>query len=65
MERLLRLTPPRRADVILVVEDGHIVERGSHTELLAGGGRYAELHRTQLAPDAAAAGDDPQLGISA
>ena len=38
------------ADLILVVEDGRIVERGQHDELLAAGGRYAELYRTQFAP---------------
>ncbi|WP_165804466.1 hypothetical protein, partial [Mycolicibacterium austroafricanum] len=38
----------RAADVILVVEDGRIVERGEHQELLARGGRYADLYRTQF-----------------
>ncbi|MBN2624970.1 MAG: ABC transporter ATP-binding protein [Acidimicrobiales bacterium] len=49
-----RLSTIRRADVILVVEHGRIVERGTHGELLAAAGRYAELHRTQFAADAAA-----------
>ncbi|GGI99089.1 ABC transporter ATP-binding protein [Streptomyces brasiliensis] len=44
-----RLSTVRAADLILVVEDGRIVERGTHDELLAAGGRYAELHRTQFA----------------
>ncbi|MEW2085973.1 ABC transporter ATP-binding protein [Streptomyces sp. NPDC005283] len=43
-----RLSTIRAADLILVVEDGRIVERGTHTELLAAGGRYEELHRTQF-----------------
>ncbi|MDT0331547.1 ABC transporter ATP-binding protein [Nocardiopsis lambiniae] len=46
-----RLATVRAADTILVVEEGHIVERGRHTELLARGGRYAELYRTQFATD--------------
>lgn len=45
-----RLSTVRAADVILVVEDGRIVERGTHTELLARGGRYAQLYRTQFGP---------------
>jgi len=43
-----RLSTIRAADLILVVEDGRIVERGTHIELLDAGGRYAELHRTQF-----------------
>jgi ATP-binding cassette subfamily B protein len=44
-----RLSTIRSADLILVVEEGSIVERGTHDELLAAGGRYEELHRTQFA----------------
>ena len=43
-----RLSTIRAADLILVVEDGRVVERGTHAELLAAGGRYAELYRTQF-----------------
>jgi ABC-type multidrug transport system fused ATPase/permease subunit len=43
-----RLSTIREADAILVVEGGHVVERGTHRHLLASGGRYAELHRTQF-----------------
>jgi ATP-binding cassette subfamily C protein len=44
-----RLSTIRNADEILVIEDGRIVERGSHAQLLAEEGRYAELYRTQFA----------------
>ncbi|WP_157440626.1 ABC transporter ATP-binding protein [Actinokineospora inagensis] len=44
-----RLSTIRAADLILVVEDGRITERGTHESLLAEGGRYATLHRTQFA----------------
>ncbi|WP_031509185.1 ABC transporter ATP-binding protein [Streptomyces megasporus] len=43
-----RLSTVRAADQILVVEDGRIVERGTHDELLAADGRYGELYRTQF-----------------
>ena len=45
-----RLSTIRAADQILVVDDGRIVERGSHAELLGDGGLYAELYGTQFAP---------------
>jgi ATP-binding cassette subfamily B protein len=44
-----RLSTVRDADQILVVDKGRIVERGTHDELVADGGLYAELYRTQFA----------------
>jgi len=43
-----RLSTVRTADQILVIEDGRVVERGTHADLLAAGGRYEELYRTQF-----------------
>jgi ATP-binding cassette subfamily C protein len=43
-----RLSTIRAADQILVVEDGNIVERGTHRQLLARRGRYSELYETQF-----------------
>jgi subfamily B ATP-binding cassette protein MsbA len=42
-----RLSTIRRADAILVVEEGRIIERGRHEDLLARGGRYADLYNRQ------------------
>ncbi|OBG48860.1 ABC transporter [Mycolicibacterium fortuitum] len=50
-----RLSTVRAADLILVVEDGRIVERGTHRDLLARGGRYAELYDTQFSEEVLAA----------
>ncbi|QSB17215.1 ABC transporter ATP-binding protein [Natronosporangium hydrolyticum] len=47
-----RLSTVRNADQILVLEAGRIVQRGRHEELVAAGGLYAELYRTQFATDA-------------
>jgi ABC-type multidrug transport system fused ATPase/permease subunit len=65
-----RLSTVRAADRIAVVERGRIVERGTHDELLASGGRYAVLHRTQFAqrpgpdPDEADPDDGVECGIA-
>ena len=48
-----RLSTVRAADQILVVDGGQIAERGTHDELLAAGGVYAGLYRTQFAQQAA------------
>ncbi|MCL2091087.1 MAG: ABC transporter ATP-binding protein/permease [Micrococcales bacterium] len=45
-----RLSTVRHADLIVVVEAGRVVEHGTHTDLLAADGLYADLYRTQFAP---------------
>jgi ATP-binding cassette, subfamily B, bacterial len=52
-----RLSTVRAADLILVIEDGRVVERGTHTELVSAGGRYEELYRTQF--------DQPSVAVAA
>lgn len=44
-----RFSTVRRADVICVIEQGQVIERGSHEELLAAAGRYAAMYRLQAA----------------
>jgi ATP-binding cassette subfamily B protein len=54
-----RLSSLMHADEIVVLDEGRIVERGSHAELLAHGGTYAELYELQSRSDAAATLDEP------
>ncbi|MBM2615415.1 ABC transporter ATP-binding protein [Actinoplanes sp. LDG1-06] len=53
-----RLSTVREADQILVLDRGRIVERGRHDELVAAGGLYAELYRTQFAAAS------PEVGLA-
>jgi len=56
-----RLSTIRRADQILVVKDGAIVESGKHEDLVKAGGLYEELYELQFANDDSAA---PALQVS-
>jgi len=59
-----RLSTVRRADVILVMDQGQIVERGPHEELLAHGGLYKEIHDLQLIDHAKFAEEEELLSLS-
>jgi ABC-type multidrug transport system fused ATPase/permease subunit len=52
-----RLSTIRAADAILVIDDGRVVEHGTHDELLRAGGRYADLYLTQFAEGPTASHD--------
>ena len=56
-----RLSTVREADQILVVDGGHVVERGRHAELLAAGGLYADLYNTQFADQVEVQDEDEPL----
>jgi ATP-binding cassette subfamily B protein/subfamily B ATP-binding cassette protein MsbA len=59
-----RLSTIRNADLILVIEDGLIIERGSHAELLAADGAYAALYRRQFRDAPALASVRPEPGAA-
>jgi ATP-binding cassette subfamily B protein len=54
-----RLSSLMHADEIIVLDEGRIVERGTHPELIAAGGTYADLYELQTRSDAAATLDEP------
>ena len=60
-----RLSTVREADQILVVVEGCIVERGTHTDLLAAGGVYAELYQTQFARQGTSETGTPAASLAA
>jgi len=59
-----RLSTVRRADMILVLDKGQIVERGTHDELLARGGLYKEIHDLQLVDHAKFAEEAESLSLT-
>ncbi|MEO1897885.1 MAG: lipid ABC transporter permease/ATP-binding protein, partial [Cycloclasticus sp.] len=44
-----RLSTIEKADLILVMKNGDIIEQGNHTQLVAKNGKYAQLHQSQFA----------------
>ena len=59
-----RLSTVRRADMILVMDKGQIVERGTHDKLLAHGGLYKEIHDLQLVDHAKFAEEAELLSLT-
>jgi ABC-type multidrug transport system ATPase subunit len=57
-----RLSTLRKADLLLVIKDGRLAERGTHSELLATGGEYARLHRAQASEAAQREADTTAVG---
>ncbi|MFF5969723.1 ATP-binding cassette domain-containing protein, partial [Streptomyces collinus] len=60
-----RLSTIRQADQILVINNGHIHEHGTHHQLLANNGLYADLYHTQYAPQGDRDGDGDTAGVAA
>jgi len=59
-----RLSTVRRADLILVMDEGRIVQRGTHEQLLAEGGLYREIYELQLLDHAHFAEEVEELDLS-
>ncbi len=57
-----RLSTIKHANTICVIDDGRVVERGNHAELVARGGLYAELSRSQFIEEPQAASDSARAG---